>query len=73
MSRYAEVYAQWRANPEGFWAEAARQVDWITPPSRVFDPQAGVYGRWFPDATCNITANALDRHVAAGRGERVAL
>ena len=35
-------------------------------------PHAGVYGRWFPDATCNITANALDRHVAAGRGEQVA-
>ena len=73
MSRYAEVYAQWRADPEGFWAKAAQDVDWIKPPSRIFDPQAGVYGRWFPDATCNITANALDRHVSAGRGGRIAI
>ena len=73
MSRYAEVYAQWRADPEAFWAEAARDVDWIRPPTRIFDPQAGVYGRWFPDATCNISANALDRHVTAGRGDNVAI
>jgi propionyl-CoA synthetase len=73
MSRYAEIYAQWRADPEGFWAKAARDVDWIKPPKRIFDRQAGVYGRWFPDATCNITANALDRHVAAGRGGQVAI
>ena len=73
MSRYAEVYAQWRADPEGFWARAAQDVDWIQPPRRIFDSQAGVYGRWFPDATCNICANALDRHVAAGRGGQVAL
>ncbi len=73
MSRYASVYASWRENPEGFWAEAAKAIDWIKPPSRIFDAQAGVYGRWFPDATCNACANALDRHVAAGRGDQVAL
>jgi len=73
MSRYAEVYAQWRADPVGFWAKAARDVDWVKPPQRIFDAQAGVYGRWFPDATCNISANALDRHVAAGRGGQVAI
>ena len=73
MSRYAQVYAAWQADPEGFWAEAAKHVDWIKPPSRIFDADAGVYGRWFPDATCNITANALDRHVAAGRGGQVAI
>ncbi len=39
----------------------------------IFDARAGVYGRWFPDATCNTCYNALDRHVAAGRGERAAI
>jgi propionyl-CoA synthetase len=73
MSRYAAVYAQWRENPEAFWAEAAEAIDWIKPPVRIFDAQAGVYGRWFPDATCNACYNALDRHVAAGRGEQVAI
>ena len=43
------------------------------PPERIFDAQAGVYGRWFPDARCNACFNALDRHVEAGRGDQVAL
>ncbi len=71
-SRYASVYAEWRENPEAFWGKAAKAIGWIKPPKRIFDAEAGVYGRWFPDATCNACANALDRHVAAGRGEQVA-
>jgi propionyl-CoA synthetase len=72
-SRYAEVYAAWRADPQAFWAKAAEEIDWIRAPKRIFDERAGVYGRWFPDATCNTCFNALDRHVAAGRGDRMAL
>jgi propionyl-CoA synthetase len=72
-SRYAEVYAAWRADPQAFWAKAAEEIDWIQAPKRIFDEKAGVYGRWFPDATCNTCFNALDRHVAAGRGGRTAL
>jgi propionyl-CoA synthetase len=72
-SRYHEVYQQWRADPQGFWAEAAKGIDWVRPPHRIFDAGAGVYGRWFPDATCNACFNALDRHVEAGRGDRAAL
>jgi len=72
-SRYKEVYAEWRADPQAFWAEAAKEIDWIRPPQRIFDESAGVYGRWFPDATCNACFNALDRHVAAGRGDQAAI
>jgi len=72
-SRYQEVYAAWRADPQAFWAKAAGDIDWISPPRRIFDDRAGVYGRWLPDATCNTCFNALDRHVAAGRGERAAI
>jgi len=72
-SRYAEVYAQWQADPQAWWARAASAIDWYRKPVRVFDPQQGVYGRWFPDASCNTCFNALDRHVAAGRGEQAAL
>ena len=72
-SGYRETYDRWRADPQGFWAEAAREIAWIRPPERIFDAQAGVYGRWFPDARCNACFNALDRHVAAGRGDQVAL
>jgi propionyl-CoA synthetase len=72
-SRYWQVYEEWRADPQAFWAKAAEEIDWIRKPSRIFDPQAGVYGRWFPDATCNMCFNALDRHVAAGRGTQTAI
>ena len=73
QSRYHEVYASWQKNPEAFWAEAAKAVDWISPPKTVLDAKAGVYGRWFPDAVCNTSFNCLDRHVAAGRGDQVAV
>ena len=73
MSGYRETYDRWRADPQGFWAEAARTITWTSPPDRIFDPEAGVYGRWFPDARVNACYNAVDRHVEAGRGEQAAL
>ena len=72
-SRYSDVYARWQRDPEGFWAEAAQAIDWIETPKRVFDPDAGVYGRWFVDGVCNTCWNAVDRHVMSGRGEQVAI
>jgi propionyl-CoA synthetase len=73
MSSYRQTYDQWRADPQAFWAEAAREISWTRPPEMIFDPDAGVYGRWFPDARCNACFNALDRHVEAGRGDQPAL
>jgi propionyl-CoA synthetase len=72
-SGYHETYDRWQADPQAFWAEAAREIAWIRPPERIFDAQAGVYGRWFPDARCNACFNALDRHVEAGCGDQVAV
>ena len=72
-SRYAETYAGWQRDPEGFWREAARAIDWIEPPRAIFDAQAGIYGRWFPDARLNACHNCLDRHIAAGRGDQAAI
>ena len=72
-SRYAETYAAWQRDPEGFWREAARAIDWIEPPRAIFEPQAGIYGRWFPDARLNACHNCLDRHIAAGRGDQAAI
>src|SRR6476620_1608744 len=72
-SRYHEVYDRWQRDPEGFWGEAAQDIDWIEPPRRVFDRHAGVYGRWFTDGVCNTCWNAVDRHVVAGRGEQAAI
>jgi propionyl-CoA synthetase len=72
-SRYHDVYARAKADPEGFWAEAAREIDWIKPADKVFDASQGVYGRWFAGALVNTCYNALDRHVANGRADQVAL
>jgi propionyl-CoA synthetase len=72
-SRYAETYARWQADPAAFWGEAAGNIDWIKPADKVFDPDAGIYGRWFSGATANTCHNAVDRHVAAGRGAQAAL
>jgi propionyl-CoA synthetase len=36
MSRYKDVYQRWQSDPEGFWAEAARDIDWIRPWEKVF-------------------------------------
>ncbi len=72
-SRYHEIYARWQRDPQGFWGEAAQDVDWIEPPRQVFDPDAGVYGRWFVGGVCNTCWNAVDRHVMQGRGEQLAL
>jgi propionyl-CoA synthetase len=72
-SRYHDVYAKWQRDPQGFWAEAAQEIDWIEPPKAVFDPIAGVYGRWFAGATCNTCYNAVDRHVLNGRARQPAI
>ena len=72
-SRYHEVHARSLRDPEGFWAEAAREIDWIEPAKKIFDPSIGLYGRWFTGAVVNTCYNALDRHVAGGRADQVAL
>ena len=72
-SRYPEVYARWQRDPQDFWGEAAAEIDWVEPAKAVFDPNAGVYGRWFTGAVCNTCYNALDRHVERGRANQAAL
>src|SRR6202163_3244869 len=72
-SRYHQVHARSLADPEGFWGEAARDIDWIEPAKKIFDPSTGPYGRWFAGAVVNTCYNALTRHVAGGRADQVAL
>lgn len=71
--RYADAYAGWRRDPETWWRDAASAIEWQRAPDRIFDADAGVYGRWFPDAALNMSVTCLDRHVAAGRGGQDAL
>jgi propionyl-CoA synthetase len=70
---YADVYAAWKADPERFWMEAAEAIDWVENPSKaLWDDGAPIY-EWFSDGMVNTCWNAVDRHVAAGRGSQVAL
>src|SRR5262249_52428263 len=72
-SRYHEAYERSLRDPEGFWAEAAKGIDWYEPARKVFDPDVGVFGHWFVGAVCNTCFNAVDRHVASGRGAQPAI
>jgi propionyl-CoA synthetase len=73
MTSYAETYRRSLAEPEAFWAEAAEAIDWERRWDRVLDDRRPPFYRWFSGGRLNTCWNALDRHVAAGRGERVAL
>ena len=72
-SRYHEVYQGWKDDPLGFWKTAASEIDWIKTTDKVFDPDMGQYGRWYPDWECNTCYNCLDRHVERGRPGQPAL
>ena len=67
-----DVYATASADPEAWWAEQARTLEWETPFTSVLEWEAP-FARWFADGTLNASVNCLDRHVAAGRGDKVAL
>ena len=73
MVSYAETFARSADNPEEFWLKAAEAVDWYQAPTSALENLTGDAYRWFPGATVNTSFNALDRHVLAGNGDRVAL
>ncbi|MYM19262.1 acetate--CoA ligase [Brevibacterium sp. 5221] len=60
-------------DPERYWLEAAAAIDWVKAPTRALDDTRAPIYRWFPDGELNVCYNALDRHVAAGRGDDAAL
>ena len=70
---YDKVYAAWKADPETFWMQAAQAIDWDRPPSKALDDSNAPLFEWFTDAQVNTCHNALDRHVAAGRGDQTAI
>ena len=73
MPGYRELFDASISDPAAFWADAAHAVTWTREPTRVFDDANPPFYRWFPDGELNTCANALDRHVDAGRGEQAAL
>jgi acetyl-CoA synthetase len=67
-----EVYGRADADPETWWASWAEKLDWNEPWAEVLDWSDAPFAKWFVGGKLNASANCLDRHVAAGHGERVA-
>src|SRR6202171_244623 len=66
-AKYLELYAWSVADPESFWAEQARRIDWIKPFTSVKNTSFGpdsVSIKWFADGTTNVAQNCIDRHLA---------
>jgi len=74
-AKYKDLYARSIKDPNGFWAEQAKRIDWIKPFSKVkntsFDPH-NVSIKWFEDGTLNVCHNCVDRHLAK-RGDQTAI
>lgn len=70
----AELYTRAEEQGEEFWADQARELlTWSTPFTEVLDWSNPPFAKWFQDGTLNAAYNAVDRHVEAGNGDRVAL
>jgi acetyl-CoA synthetase len=72
---YERRYAESIKDPEGFWADVAKRLDWIKPPTRIKDvdfSRDDLHIRWYEDGVLNVAANCLDRHLAT-RGDKTAI
>ncbi|WP_137388640.1 acetate--CoA ligase [Rhodoligotrophos defluvii] len=73
--KYEEMYAASIRDPEAFWGEQGRRLDWIKPYTKVKNVSYGypdVSIKWFEDGTLNVCANCVDRHLET-RGDKVAI
>jgi acetyl-CoA synthetase len=72
---YREMYARSIADPDGFWGEHGRRIDWAKPYTKVMNCSYGpgeVSIKWFEDGTTNVSTNCIDRHLDK-RGDQVAI
>ena len=70
---YRETYQSWQDNPEAFWLEQAKAIDWDVAPTQALFERGNNMFEWFADAQVNGCYNAVDRHVAGGRADQVAV
>ncbi len=73
MAGYQDLYDRAQADIAAFWMQAANGIDWHKAPTRALESSAPPFHRWFPDGEMNTCHNAVDRHVAAGRGAQKAI
>ena len=75
MASYDETYRRSLEDPEGFWGDVGKRVDWIKPYSKIKTVSYGpgdVSIKWYEDGTLNVAANCIDRHLRT-RGDQVAI
>ena len=72
MTSYADFYRRSIDQPDAFWTEQAKLIDWFTPPTRVCNYDNPPFAHWFEGGTTNLCHNAVDRHLAT-RGDQAAL
>ncbi len=70
---YKETYKRSMEDPDGFWSDAAADIDWYKPWDKVLDDSNVPFYRWFSGGELNTCFNALDRHADGGRGDQLAL
>lgn len=70
---YLEEYKRSIENPQEFWADAAKQIDWYQEPQSILSQESEYKYRWFADGLLNMSYNCLDVHVLSGRGDQDAL
>lgn len=68
-----DIRQQAQADRLQFWADRARELEWVTPFTETLDWSNPPFAKWFADGTLNASVNCVDRHVAAGNGDRVAI
>ena len=64
--QYDAMYARSVSDPDGFWAEQAKRIDWIKAPTKIKNTSyayPNVSIKWYEDGVLNITANCVDRHL----------
>ncbi len=70
---YRDIYEASLHDPEAFWLDVAKGIDWVRAPSRALTRTRAPLYEWFTDGLVNGCWNAVDRHVAAGRGGQAAI
>ncbi|MFX1303371.1 MAG: acetate--CoA ligase [Promethearchaeota archaeon] len=73
MKEYQKLYKQSIEDMESFWDEQAKSIDWFKPYDKVWEKTELFPGKWFVGGKLNVSYNAIDRHVKAGKGGKIAL
>jgi acetyl-CoA synthetase len=69
----SSIYAKAKQDPVSFWETWAKELDWFEPWTKALDWSNPPFAKWFVDGKLNACHNCVDRHVEAGRGERIAI